>query len=283
MLRIETRAGDGRKRSWRWAPMVLGGALALGSIAAAAAMATEQGREAVVGATGALNAGLQAVPRHLRTESNSELVRGDNPRFQVQNVGAPWNYSVTGDQVRFEVRPGDSLPGDGKIKERSEIATSQKMKRGQPYEITFRFMVEPGPRNTAKWMTLTQMQATPDPGEPGHSPPFAIEMVGERMRIITRTDPNLLASRETTIYTDHYTDSRDIERGRWYRMRILVKFDPSGDGFLQVFRDGDRLVDYRGALGFEDLVGPYWKEGVYRASSNESFAANFKGLEITAR
>jgi hypothetical protein len=283
MLRIKTRAGDDHGRSWRWAPMVLVGAMALGSIVAAAAMATEQGHEAVVGATGALGAGLQAVPRHLRTESDPKLVGGDNPRFQVQNVGESWNYSVVGDQARFEVRPGDSLPGDGKIKERSEIATSQKMKRGQPYEITFRFMVEPGPRNTAKWMTLTQIQATPDPGEPGHSPPFAIEMVGERMRIITRTDPNLLASRETTTYIDHYTDSRDIERGRWYRMLIRVKFDPSGEGFLQVFRDGDRLVDYHGALGFEDLVGPYWKEGVYRASSNESFAANYKGLKITAR
>jgi len=278
MSDFKTHAAEPKRRR-RWIAGILGGSLALGSIVGAAAMSTQEGREVVVEAADAL----KSVPRHLRTESNPELIRAENPRFQVQNAGQPWNYVVKGSSARFEVRPGDSLPGDGKIKERSEIATSLRMKRDRPYEINFNLMIEPGPPNTASWMTLSQIQSTPDPGEPGHSPPFAIEMVGERMRIITRDDPNRLASRETTTYHAHYTDERPIKRGHWYRMRIRVKFGPSGDGFLQVFRDGRRLVDYQGPLGFEDIVGPYWKEGVYRASTREPFAANFKNLSIKPR
>ncbi|TCS12471.1 polysaccharide lyase-like protein [Caulobacter sp. BK020] len=276
MADFKTHAAE-KKRPRRWIALILGGSLALASIVAAAAMSTQEGRGVVVDAADAL----KSVPRHLRTESNPELIQGENPRFQVQNAGQPWNYAVKGASARFEVRPGDSLPGDGKIKERSEIATSLRMKPGRPYEVAFNLMIEPGPPNTAGWMTLSQIQSTPDPGEPGHSPPFAIEMVGERMRIITRDDPNRVASRETTTYRAHYTDSRPIERGRWYRMLIRVKFGPGGDGYLQVFRDGQQLVDYRGPLGFDDIVGPYWKEGVYREAAKEPFAARFRNLSIT--
>jgi hypothetical protein len=275
MADFKTHAAE-KKRPGPWIALILGGSLALASIVAAAAMSMQEGRSVVVEAADAL----KSVPRHLRTESNSELIRGENPRFQVQNAGQPWNYAVKGASARFEVRPGDSLPGDGKIKERSEIATSLRMKSGRPYEVAFSLMIEPGPPNTAGWMTLTQIQSTPDPGEPGHSPPFAIEMVGERMRVITRDDPNRVASRETTTYHAHYTDSRPIKRGHWYRMLIRVKFGPTGDGFLQVFRDGRQLVDYRGPLGFDDIIGPYWKEGVYRESAKEPFAANFRNLSI---
>jgi hypothetical protein len=283
-MKFKSRAaGKGQKFTRRWATMIFGSAVALASMIAMTAVSTEQGREAVAGAAEALNAGLHAVPRHLRTESNPKLINAANPRFQVQNAGLPWNYSVRGDLARFEVRPGDSMPGDGKVKERSEIATSQKMKPGRPYDITFSLMIEPGPKNTAGWMTLAQIQSTPDPGEAGHSPPFAIEMVGERMRIITRDDPGAVAGRETTTYTDHYTDTQDIKRGHWYRFHIRAQFDSPGNGLLQVTRDGDMLVHYRGAMGFNDLVGPYWKEGVYRESSREPFAANYKGLKITPR
>jgi hypothetical protein len=263
--------------------MIFGGTLALGSIVAMAAMSTEQGRDAVADATGAVSANLQAVPRHLRTENDPKLIKAQNARFQIQNAGLPWSYSVKGDHARFEVRPGDSMAGDGAVKERSEIATSQKMKHDRLYDIAFNLMIEPGPANTARWMTLVQIQSTPDPGEPGHSPPFAIEMVGERMRVITRHDPNPRASSATTVYTSHYTDPKPLERGRWYRFHVRSLFKQSGDGLLEVSRDGVTLVNYRGPMGFNDRVGPYWKEGVYRESSKEAFAANYKSLKIRSR
>jgi hypothetical protein len=31
------------------------------------------------------------------------------------------------------------------------------------------------------------------------------------------------------------------------------------------------------------MIGPYWKEGVYRESTKEPFAANFRNLSITPR
>ncbi|SFJ41111.1 heparin lyase I family protein [Caulobacter sp. UNC279MFTsu5.1] len=207
-------------------------------------------------------------------------MNSENQVYYVQNVGNAWNYQVANGVSRFEVRGGDNLAGDGQTKERSEIASAAKMQIGQTYEIRFSVMVEPGAKNTADWMTLVQLQSTFDKGEAGHSPAFALEMVGDKMRIVTR-DSSVAISTEADIrYVRHYTDVADIARGHWYDFKIEIKFDPFGQGHLVVSRDGVQLVDFQSALGFNDLVGAYFKEGVYRESSPETFAANFKGLSI---
>ncbi|TCS12423.1 heparin lyase I family protein [Caulobacter sp. BK020] len=204
----------------------------------------------------------------------------ENQVYYIQNVGNGWNYRVADGVSRFEVRAGDNLAGDGLTKERSEIASAAKMQAGQTYEISFSVMIEPGAKNTADWMTLVQLQSTFDPGEAGHSPAFALEMVGDKMRIVTRDSAAAISTEANTRYVRHYTDSADVVRGQWYDFKIQIKFDPFGQGHLVVLRDGVQLVDFHGALGFNDLVGAYFKEGVYRESSPETFAADFKGLSI---
>lgn len=207
-------------------------------------------------------------------------MNSENQVDYVQNVGNAWNYQVVNGVSRFEVRAGDNLAGDGLTRERSEIASAAKMQAGQTYEISFSVMIEPGAKNTADWMTLVQLQSTFDPGEAGHSPAFALEMVGDKMRIVTRDSAAAISTAADIRYVRHYTDSADVVRGQWYDFKIQIKFDPFGQGHLVVWRDGAQLVDFHGALGFNDLVGAYLKEGVYRESSPETFAADFKGLSI---
>lgn len=160
--------------------------------------------------------------------------------------------------------------------------SSRKLPSGQPFDISFDVMIEPGHSNTAPWLVLMQMQSTSDKGERPHSPPFALEMAGERMRIVSRADPRRISVGNDFITTRHYDDAHDIKRGTWYSIRILVTFDPFGNGRLAVWRNGVRLFDYRGAIGFNDVAGVYCKQGVYRASTRESFAARFRRLQIRA-
>jgi Ca2+-binding RTX toxin-like protein len=198
----------------------------------------------------------------------------------AQNVGNAWNYQVNDGVSRFEVRAGDSLAGDGAAKERSEIASAAKLQTGKTYEISFSVMIEPGAKNTADWMTLVQLQSTFDKGEAGHSPAFALEMVGDKMRIVTRDSSAAISTEADIRYVRHYTDAADVVRDQWYDFKLQIKFDPFGQGHLVVWRNGVELVDFHGALGFNDLVGPYLKQGIYRESSPETFAADFKGLSI---
>lgn len=204
----------------------------------------------------------------------------DDARLEFQNAGRAWSARSRDGINHYEVRGGDHLAGDGEAKERSEAFSPIRMAAGQSYDIGFDVMIEPGPRNSAAWMTIAQLQSTFDKGEPGHSPPFALEMVGERMRVVIRTDPMRISVPNGFTFKKLYQDDADIVRGRWYAMRIRVTFDPFGAGVLKVWRDGRMLVDYHGPIGFDDERGPYFKQGVYRASAPEPFAVDFRGLTI---
>ncbi|WP_342359368.1 heparin lyase I family protein [Terrarubrum flagellatum] len=202
-------------------------------------------------------------------------------KLYVQNVGQSWSYNTTDAVSRFEVKAGDYLAGDGATRERSEIATSDKFEFGKTYNISFSMMIEPGAKNTGDWMTLLQIQSTFDKGEAGHSPAFALEMVGEKMRIVTRDSSAAISTAADITYTQQYTDKTNITRGEWYDFKITVKLDPFGGGSLDVWRDGVLLCSYKGALGFNDVVGSYFKEGVYREASDETYAVNFKNMNVS--
>ena len=88
-------------------------------------------------------------------------------------------------------------------------------------------MIEPGAKNTADWMTLVQLQSTFDKGEAGHSPAFALEMVGDKMRIVTRDSAAAISTEADIRYVRHYTDSALASTERWSEVPILAVCEPS--------------------------------------------------------
>jgi hypothetical protein len=76
-----------------------------------------------------------------------------------------------------------------------------------------------------------------------------------------------------------YSDPNPIQRGHAYDMQLKLNFDKSGDGSVQVWRDGNKIVDYHGPVGYGD--GVYWVEGVYRPNAPETMAVQFADLKIS--
>jgi len=205
------------------------------------------------------------------------------PDLSFQNVNAAWSATPIENGYRFEVRQADQMPGDlaeGERKERSEAYDRMKLAFGQAYDISFTLEIEPGERNTAKWMTLAQLQSTFDPGEQGHSPPFGLYMDGERMTVAIRHSPLEITPPGGFDYLPLYKDREDILRGHPYRMKIRVRFDQGGTGALKLWRDGQLLAEHEGPFGFNDQKGPYFKIGVYRASAPESYAITVRDLAV---
>ena len=199
--------------------------------------------------------------------------------FELHNGGASYSYAENGDTLRFEVRSGDRWKYDTSYKERSEISSYKLFDYGKTYQISYSFMIENGDRNTADWLLIGQIHQTEDAADLPTSPPFAIELVGERMRIVARTTTEATTTVQPPMQV-LWMDSADIKRGQWYDMKIEVKFDPYGNGVINVVRDGVIIVQYSGPTGFVDLKGSYWKEGIYRESSPETMAVDFKGLTV---
>ena len=202
----------------------------------------------------------------------------------LQNAARPWSFQQTsqgGDEVlRFEVRPGDVWRKSDKPKERSEISSDLKLSFGQTYTLSYSFMVESGVRNTQSNIKIGQLHGTPDASDSANlGPVFALQLDGERLKIVLRSD----AHATTTTRPDDnfvYTDATDLTRGKWYDIRIDFRLSPEGQGLLDVWRDGVRLVHYLGPLGYNDDVGPYWKEGIYRSAGVIALAVDFKNTTL---
>ena len=82
------------------------------------------------------------------------------------------------------------------------------------------------------------------------------------------------------VYNDLYDDNEDIVRGHWYKMKLDIRFDPSGKGYAEIWRDGKKIVEYDGPLGYSNQKVTYWKQGVYRSTAPETLAVSYKDLKI---
>jgi len=60
-------------------------------------------------------------------------------------------------------------------------------------------------------------------------------------------------------------DIRD-DLGKWTDWVFHVKWSIEDDGLLQVWKNGELVIDDSGPIGFNDDKGPYFKSGIYRGS-----------------
>jgi Ca2+-binding RTX toxin-like protein len=196
--------------------------------------------------------------------------------YSTQNGNESYSLALHDDTFRFEVRPGDYWATDSSNSERSEVRGETVYAPGEVLKVSYSFMIEPGAANTAtgrggdgSWLILGQFHA--DDWE--SQSPFAIEMLKEKMAIVIRYgDP---ADHQ---YRELFVDTKDIERGRYYDMDIEVRFENDGGGFLNVWRDGVKIVSYAGPIGYDN--GVYWKYGVYRSEADTTIAVDYRDMAV---
>ncbi|RAK58141.1 heparin lyase I family protein [Phenylobacterium deserti] len=214
----------------------------------------------------------------------SRTLTFDELAIQEQSAGAPWSIKRANGEYRFEVRQGERRLKAGERErpiERSEIQLQPRLHFGVDYTVSYEFKVEPGPPNASAWVNIGQIHATEDPEDAKRlGPLFAVQLAGERMRIVARADPQRISvSRPRDLWL--FRDNADLVRGRWHRMDIEIRVAPLGDGRLVVKRDGLEIVKYAGPLGYNDAVGPYWKLGIYRSTSPEPLVVEFRRFTLT--
>jgi hypothetical protein len=214
--------------------------------------------------------------------TSGSFVTVDGMRAGVQNANESWSLtSPDSHTLRFSLHSGDNWSTSGwndltqnRGAERSEIRMVPEYAQGTQINVDYQFTMQPGATNTASWLLLGQFHQDPADGPV----PFAVEMVGERMRITVRyQEPGQSGTTTKAVYTD----PNPIQRGHSYDMNIQVKFDNNGNGYLDVWRDGVQIVDYNGSIGYGSGQTYYWKEGIYRSPAAETMTVDYANLHIT--
>jgi hypothetical protein len=185
---------------------------------------------------------------------------------------------VTPLRHRFEVRSGDTWSGETG-RNRSEFSSCARECAGREVWFSYAMRIHGG-APVSDWNVLGQFHSTADPGEGnGLSPPFAVcLMPGEKLRFVKRTDSAALTStspRATVLY------ERGVSRDRWYRIVGRIVFGWTDNGAVDLWMDGVKVVGLpQTNIGYNDLIGPYWKFGIYRAQAAETLTVEYANLEI---
>jgi hypothetical protein len=110
---------------------------------------------------------------------------------------------------------------------------------------------------------LAQWHATKDANDESNNPPLALNILDGRWQLWTRWS----ASQQTTKYNDQGTniDLGPQETDRWTDWVFHVKWSYGSDGYLQVWKNGAKVVDRTGPNTYNDEVGPYFKMGIYKS------------------
>ncbi|WP_024516067.1 heparin lyase I family protein [Bradyrhizobium sp. Tv2a-2] len=208
-----------------------------------------------------------------------------NDKYEVQTAGQ--SYSLTNPDaqtLRFEIQPGDRAWYDSKhAVDRAEIEGKLRIPVGTVITIDYRFMLEPGAANMASWFVTGELHNEDSEAGVPTSPPVAIELAGEHLRVVARYSPTGLKpgnpARNVKMLS-LWTDPNEIQRGRYYDIKMRTNVTNSGQGFLDVWVDGVEVVNYRGPLGYG--FPTYWMQGLYRSADQPlAIAANFQDLIIT--
>ncbi|HEX6866002.1 MAG TPA: heparin lyase I family protein [Caulobacteraceae bacterium] len=179
---------------------------------------------------------------------------------------------------RFETRSTDSWNSET-TRNRAELALTHRFApAGQSIWFSYAMRVRGGAPVT-NWNVLSQFHNSPDSGDISTSPPFSMNMVpGEKLRFIRRFDAAPLS---TTKRDDITMGERVISRDRWYRIVGRLVFGWDNNASVDVWIDGAKMISLANTnMGYNDMRGPYFKFGIYRAKVAETLVADFANMEL---
>lgn len=201
----------------------------------------------------------------------------------------PQAYAITEAQVgstlyqRFECREGDfaTSPPDGTVKNRAEFQAATRYRVGEHLWLSDQIRIGAGDAFTAAFNLIGQCHDTADEGESGVTPPFAMNLLPTgKLRFIRRYSSAATTS-SSTITTSVMYETAVLSRDRWYRRVVHIVPGFNNNGTVEVWFDGVKVVSLTNTnVGYNSLLGMYYKFGIYRTASPETCVVEFANLEI---
>jgi hypothetical protein len=160
----------------------------------------------------------------------------------------------------FQLSPNDPLTSSS---HRSELRMANNIEFNKTYWAAFSVFVRDwGTLNSSDQSSVgVQMHSGDDSS--GYSPAFALVTSGNGRNF--QVQARSVMSSTTQRFAD-----RPIPFGKWLDVVIKFKQNVNGAGLLQVWYDGEQVVNYTGNLGYPVNAKDYFKFGYYNWSSFNS-------------
>ncbi|HEY9199178.1 MAG TPA: polysaccharide lyase [Gammaproteobacteria bacterium] len=150
---------------------------------------------------------------------------------------------------------------------RTEMQFSKCMQvmPGQEYWYGFSIFLPTNYVSDSLWEIVAQWHSSPDPAEAdgGLNPPVALQTTNGVWTVLTRWDSKPITVRPDYEGSNRYTLGA-YATGKWTDWVFRIKWSPYQDGIIQVWKDGQKVIDKAGPIGYNDAIGPYFKMGLYK-------------------
>jgi len=201
-------------------------------------------------------------------------------------TGGPWNkqadiksWSIQKQNTayRFEVRPGDGW-GDG-FKKSSRAELSEKWNAPLNHETWYgmSIFIPKDIQPILKRLVIGQWHGTShmingDKVWCDRPSVLSNELhLTKTFQIIVRyeTEKRCAPSHPNTDLhiLEKYFYLMEFALGEWNDFIYQVHWSTEDDGYLNVWLNSEKVVEYKGPIGFFDPKGPYFKYGIYRYKS----------------
>lgn len=200
--------------------------------------------------------------------------------WQQHSSEKPWALRRDNDSFVFEVRPGDkwSRESSSNPAERSELAHLYRWPIGKDIWFAFSMTVQSGLPSIANWTVVGQLHHSPNIGDGRGSPPFAQYIFPGKTFVIAIRHSNEIPLRTNPPIKILFSDN-NIRLNHTYTFIYRLRYSYV-DGALDAWRDGRKIVRYRGPLGYPASVGPYLKFGIYRERSANRIKIRYDGIRM---
>ncbi|QMU29616.1 polysaccharide lyase [Adhaeribacter radiodurans] len=117
--------------------------------------------------------------------------------------------------------------------------------------------------NPDGWDIITQWHAREDKGEDARFPPIALVVSKGRLSLVvywaTQAD-----NTNSTVSGKKVFDLGTLEKDKWLDMVYHINFSHESDGVLEVWKNGEKVINYNGPNCYNDKSLPYFKAGIYK-------------------
>jgi hypothetical protein len=211
------------------------------------------------------------------SSASSTTFTVDGQTVYTDNANKSWSLTEPdANTLQFSVHAGDNWASAGWSDavndggaNRSEVQFEQLYSAGTQINVSETLTVQPGPTNTASFLSFNQLHATT--GSP--PAPFYLGLDTSDHLIVVLQGPN-------GYYNEVYRSPNPIVRGQPMDLNFQLNMGPSGGGYVGVWLDGTQIVNYHGVVGATGSQY-YLKEGIYRGPAAETLTADFSNVQIT--
>ncbi|QMU27659.1 polysaccharide lyase [Adhaeribacter radiodurans] len=160
--------------------------------------------------------------------------------------------------ARFEMRNGD-----GSV--RSEILLPAETESNRWYGTSLYLPSDSweSDYNAEGWDIISQWHAVEDAGEDARLPPLSLTVAKGRLSFVINWATEA-TNTNGSVSGKKVFDLGPVEKDKWLDMVYHINFSHESDGVLEVWKNGVKVVDYKGPNCYNDQVYPYFKAGIYK-------------------